>query len=673
MASHTSVSGALEAPGLKWYLAATRPEPVLALLGGSPLHKTIVDHMSQCKRDYPDVAFNLRQLPSEDAIRRKKDRKSYEGYVPQGLFKADWCRKHQEDVYGCVMLVVSLDGVASREAFESSTEDYVERVKRQLRGRASKLLVLVTTSAERLPFYEKPEACQSFVRKRCDLDSQKHVALLHASRGVPEGVKRVLQIATDLAQNYYREEARRVKKLKETAHRLLQPRHRFKVAYYFEVQRQTELSLKYYGQCYDALRAISSDSVPALEIKSAAEVVMFRMSLIKFLHEDVCKIGAAVKSVREHMSWFRLCCDASQRAGPRGGVLPLRSTASAASTSVATADSTASPTGRKHLVPTSPTVNVNENTSAHSGSTSGNHLAGGYTGAGGSLLIASEEQMLSTVCGSEVLLHHVSVARQCESFGWLIHRAVATQPTTNDGGEYANPGYHYHCAALAVEARKTFVRRIPPPSSAPADVKESAFLGQLWAADHIFLPALLQNEETVPYEEEVVTLCLKARDAYASRGYTIMNHSLSVLMAKCHVGTGRWEDAQKCLAEPYVFFKATPWPTVTADILRYLMTCSVKLRKLDEYLKALLEFVSAAPDAPEKLILFQNVLLWLGGGPAQGQADDLRAVFFKPPEASPVLPVDIHHPFLSITARFSSPFVSAHEECFLKIQLATKA
>eukprot|EP01064_Diplonema_japonicum_P039219 TRINITY_DN9782_c0_g1_i1.p1 TRINITY_DN9782_c0_g1~~TRINITY_DN9782_c0_g1_i1.p1 ORF type:complete len:1197 (+),score=301.45 TRINITY_DN9782_c0_g1_i1:53-3643(+) len=629
------VSGALDEGGLEWYLNKSRPVPTMAMVGNMEAHSRICELMQQ--QQYPGVAFSLSQVDSIEKLRKKKDRRNYDGYIPTGILKADWCRKHQQDVFGCIMLLLDIDAASGREAFESTAEATVERLKQQLKGRQTKILIIVTTNAERLPLYDKAETCQSSLKKKCDLEAIKNVALLHLSRGTIEGAKRVLQITIDFSLQYYKDEAKKVKKLKETVHRTLQPRHRFKVAYYFEIRGQTDLALRYYGQCYDHIRGLSPDQFSMTEIKTVAEIVIQRTCALRLLHDEGNKVTTAVKLFKDHMSWYR---DAEQAfAKPTG---KHKSSISGDSVSLT------SPLRRYG----SPSVTSGDREREAVSQSSGGYGAVG--GDSGSVLALP----------SAVLLHHVAVARQHEHFAGMLAEAGITADT-----EYGTMGYHYHASATAVLQRRAYVKYLLSTDhggTSGAPPVRPLYVGQPWGgSEDMFLSKLLEREEEVPYEEEAIVLCIRAKKA-TPESRQLVHHNLSMVIARCHVDLERWEQAREELEGVYEYLQKSQWPGLSEIVLKLLMECGMKREALREYLDAAVRYM-VLPGV--KTSLYSVIVDWLKGG----GADSSLGRALTRPDTPPVVSVDMSHPFMSVMVQFAKPTVQVHNETFIRIRAATKA
>eukprot|EP01059_Diplonema_ambulator_P004421 TRINITY_DN1411_c0_g1_i1.p1 TRINITY_DN1411_c0_g1~~TRINITY_DN1411_c0_g1_i1.p1 ORF type:complete len:1200 (+),score=233.94 TRINITY_DN1411_c0_g1_i1:62-3661(+) len=618
--------------GLEWYLSTARPVPMVALYGTGDLEKKLAGLVGQCRQQYSGMAFGFRHIENGDVMPRKKERRSYDGYIPAGILKSNWCRKHQEAIFGCVMIVLDMDQAANKEIFEASAEAIMDKLKQQLKGRQTKILLILTTAAERFPYYDKPETCQSVLRKKCDLEANKNISLLHLTQGTMEGVKRILQVGTDFSMQYYKDEAKKIKKLKESAHRTLQPRHRFKIGYYFEIRGQTDLALRYYGQCYDHIRTLSPDQFSISEIKTVAEIVMFRTCLLRLLYDEGAKVGPAARIFKDHMTWYR---DA-ERSFPKPSQRGKSSTGG---------DGSISSPLRRYGAPSV---------------TSGDHVSQSSGGAGG--------DPVGSVAAtpSAILVHHIALARQHEQFAELLRETHAVMDT-----EHYTASYHYHAAATAVLQRRAYVKHLANSTdrgggSFNAPVKP-VFIGQPWGgSEDSYVTKLLEHEEEVPYEEEAIVLCIKAKGCTPeAHGHT--HHALSVMIAKCHVDLERWDQAKAELQGVYNFVKEHgEWPGMGDVVLKLLMECGIKNETLNDYLEAALRYVYLANT--RGAVLYSDTVRWL-----KGECVDSLERSLTRPNSPPVVQVDMNHPFMSVMAQFEAPTVQIFAPAVIKVRLATKA
>eukprot|EP01060_Flectonema_neradi_P009026 TRINITY_DN16457_c0_g1_i1.p1 TRINITY_DN16457_c0_g1~~TRINITY_DN16457_c0_g1_i1.p1 ORF type:complete len:1193 (+),score=182.86 TRINITY_DN16457_c0_g1_i1:73-3651(+) len=656
------VSSSLEPDGYKWYFSIERPSPIVGLVGCTQYHEDFLELLESSKQQTnSELVINLFALEHPDMIRKKKENSGPETSAPEGLLRADWCKRHQTEVFGCVVVLINIDDFSTRESFESGSEAIVGKVQYRLRGRLTKLLVVVVTSADRIPFYEKPESCPSSIRKRCDIDAAKNVTICSMShKNSKDSLKKILQTAQDFSLTYYKEESRRIKRFKEVAHKNLQPRHRFKIAFHMETQRQVDLSLKYYSQAYEYVRLLSSERASATEIKAASEVIMFRICLTRLLYDEVPKMGAVIKLFREHIHWYRTCSEHTMRGASSGS----RSRFSHQETDSAIASPKLS-SFRAPLSPSQSDFREDSSTGRSSQITSS-------TG-----VVISEQPSSPTTLQlpsrspTALLRHFISVARQHDRFAWLLEKKAArggAQTSTSDGGEYSNPGYYLQCAAFAVEDRKNHVltqvalHGEPDPCDESVLASNETYLGQLWGGEHTeinHLTKLLQYEKRVSYENEMLAVCAKAKQAFYKRGLKRVSHSISLLMVRCCISLQQYDEADKQLDEVLQSLQKCPFGQYFDSALQLKMELSKNANQTQDFIQTallylsnynLLETPNNTPEARQSLL-----------------ANILRISNYT--EGS--VPVSWNHRFVRSEVRFNRPSVPVHTECELEVRLST--
>eukprot|EP01062_Namystynia_karyoxenos_P029725 TRINITY_DN22289_c0_g1_i1.p1 TRINITY_DN22289_c0_g1~~TRINITY_DN22289_c0_g1_i1.p1 ORF type:complete len:1350 (+),score=415.96 TRINITY_DN22289_c0_g1_i1:106-4050(+) len=708
------VSPVREAPGLEDFYSVERPKPALALYGCPELHAGVEKSMGRIRQD-SRLEFVVRCLSTVDEIRcKKEERKAFKTgdgrpYVPRGIMKAGWWRKHQQQVFGCVLLL--LDAGAqheTRDSFEAAALALLEPVKSRLRGRLTKVLVVVVTRGIEVPLYERFEDMVSALRKKLDLDSVKNVCQLNRADH-DDCMKGMVRTAHELALNYYREEARRVKKLKGEVSQSTQPflfaRHRFKIGFLYEVQQHSENAKKYYEQSYNHVRTVSCDTFSPVEVKAVADAVMFRLALTQ-LQYGACsapsctganclkcrdRILATARAYQEHMLWFRDCNEHTQRPlrAQRGG--------SSAHRGAGGSDRSTSPRVAGSRTPTlGPQSDAVSQSSMHSGagvlsasaySAPSTRLQGSSTGPwqpGASAALPPAELPpgvgLSSAAPEAVLLHHATTAASNERFAALL----AAQPAAmagERGGYYdvrEKAAFHYHAAGVACRARRAHSTRArelyysaleaAEPAARPAE-----YIGQPWegaggerGAQYGYLAALLAAEEAVPHKDQEIALCRSALALYGSNGQQRLTVVLALTVAECLCELERWADAAQELAGVAEHVHHSEWPLLHGHTLRLQMQCSLNLGSASDYFRHALLRMGSGAEGTEQL--YEVVVAW-----ARSEAAGLQALGTLPPPAGvPEFEVDETHPFLAIHADFTLPTAEVMSPCVLRCRLSTR-
>ena len=655
------VSSSLEPDGFKWYTSIEQPSPTIGLVGCNDYHRDVIQVLEKCrKQNQGDLAVNFYPLDHPDLIRKKRENTGpVEHSAPEGLLKSDWCKRHQTEIFGCVIVLIKIDDFSSRESFETGSEAIISKVQYRLRGRLTKLLVVIITTKDRPPFYERPESCPSAIRKRCDIEAAKNVTLCYlGGKNTSDPIKKILQTAQDFSLSYYKEECRRIKRFKETAHKKLQPRHRFKIAYHMETQRQVDLSLKYYSQAYEYVRFLSADKTSVSEIKAASEMIMFRICLTRLLYDEVPKMVTAIKIFREHMNWYKTCSELTMRAVTSGG---SRSRFS---------DSAASPKLSSFRAPLSPQHSDTREEGSSTGRSS--HLAS--TIGIPSSVVSGEPasptvQQLPSKSPTAQLLHYIAIARQNDQFAWLLERKAArgTQQSTSDGSEYSNPGYYLQSAAFAIEDRRNHVATLiaihgDPEPCDEKPVSRDSFVGQTWGGEPTelaYLAKLLQYEKTISYENEILAVCGKAKQAFHRRGLKRVSQTISLLMARCCMALRQYDEADKQLQEVLNGIKECPFGQYFDSALQLKMELAKASNQTQDYIQTALLYLSN-----------YNVVDTPNNTPEVRQSLLANMISQKEYTEGSV-PIPWNHRMLKTEVRFNKPSVSVHTECEIAVKLST--
>ncbi len=86
------------------------PSPVIAFVGSPSLHSAITKNLSTRKDLYGQEVSYYHILsfdaagPSLFPDRKKERRQTYEGYIPNGILKADWMNKHRKLIPSLILL-----------------------------------------------------------------------------------------------------------------------------------------------------------------------------------------------------------------------------------------------------------------------------------------------------------------------------------------------------------------------------------------------------------------------------------------------------------------------------------------------------------------------------------------------------------------------------------------
>ena len=776
-----------ESAGLRQYLDRSRPSRALCIIGQSQVHADIADLIEQHLQQTQTLKVTLVRLKTAEALAKRKE-KNQTNTTNKGVLKTAWCIKHREDVFGCTLSVIDIDAFTSKESFEAAAESQLDALRVHLRGRNTRQAVVVVTKADRFPFYDKTETAQNALKKKCDLDSAKSVSVVHLIRDTFDCVVRLIHDAQEVALLYYRDECKRLKKVRDGSSKggqltvltsapnpkLLLARHQFKIGYFYEVRGKVGEAVQHYREAYDLLKkcalattgqqapqaspapatfsgqpeslsghtpqrivhhsassapsapmhnfgSSASPAAPAVcaglpalcEIKSALEVVVFRLAFLTMLHNasGVCivdggapddlidaegrlseKVRRFVLFFRDHMEWFRTV-------GCGGG----QGYASAAS-DVKSSGGSSGGGGRMM-----------------------NRLLHGRADEGLGMGMVSEMNAFASAPRFVALAHYTMVARQHETFHWVLTALTAGRVVNkydkHNVDAYANPGFHLQSASGAALSLAVLYEGLSARGSAgdkPA-VKVPLFLGQSCCdsddASERYLSELARTAEgRAEPLEEVLRLSGNAKQCFegsASRG----NMALSVVGAKSLLALGKPDEALQAIEVAAKYFSAKPWPGVAETVFRIQMHCWMLLGSPQPFCRAFFDYVSQCTAGPAQPLPADFFVLGLTS--QKSFFDAVVACFKKqalpadPPSTPQLVPqvfvpselrdflttkpqtihenlledsdetsredavldlrVEATHPFVSQLAHFSSPLAYVTDvNCALKVRVSTQ-
>ncbi|XP_054749116.2 trafficking protein particle complex subunit 11-like [Lytechinus pictus] len=291
----------------------SRPLGLVVLTGldvtYNAIHRAIWDSFSANRR--PDrVPLNFKSLPADHEYPkcRSKQRTSYEWYIPKGILKTSWMKKHQEDIPGLVVVFYDLDWDEQQwkeKQMECATR--VEVVRTSLHGRGSKVAVVLIQKNAPLPPGEDVVAAEraAALCAACEL-SAKSLFVLPCVDHLLGYTIRLENAFYELTQAYYHGEARRVKAHKEflnkTTHQLLFVRHAFKIGFFNELKQDTHNALKQYKAAYVHLTEIRAHDTNMLEIKTIAGFLNYKICRLCFFHNSPLD---AISQFRKHVDLFK--------------------------------------------------------------------------------------------------------------------------------------------------------------------------------------------------------------------------------------------------------------------------------------------------------------------------------------------------------------------------------
>jgi len=272
------------------------------------VHKAIWDCFCNNRRpDRVPLQFRVLGLDHEYPKCRSK-RTSYEWYIPKGIVKTSWMRKHLEQIPAVVVIFFDLDwdeNMWKERQMECATR--VEIVRGGLAGRCTRVAVVLIQKTAPLPPGEDVVAAEraASLCTACDLSAKSLFVLPHTDHLLGYTI-RLENAFYELAQSYYHSEARRVKAHKEflnkTTHQLLFVRHQFKIAFYNELKQDTHTGLKHYKQAYGHVLDLRMHDTNLLECKTIGGFVNYKICRLSFQHNAPLD---AIAQFRRHIDFFK--------------------------------------------------------------------------------------------------------------------------------------------------------------------------------------------------------------------------------------------------------------------------------------------------------------------------------------------------------------------------------
>ena len=292
------------------------PMPFVVLTGldvtYNAVHKSIWDAFSNNRRhDRLNLSFACLEGDHQYPAAKAK-RMSYDWYIPKGLLKTEWMKKHLQKVPSVVVVFFELDwdDLAWRER-HLACASRVEVVRTSLQKRTTKVAVVLIQKSSPLPPGEDMVAAEraAALCSACNLSAKSLFVLPHTDHLIGY-IIRLENAFYELAQSYYHTECRRVKAHKEflnkTTHQLLFPRHQFKVAFFCEMMEDPASALRHYQQSYSHIHELRLHDSNNLELKVVGGYVNYKICKLCFL-----KLNAPIDAITQfqrHIDLFKPLC-----------------------------------------------------------------------------------------------------------------------------------------------------------------------------------------------------------------------------------------------------------------------------------------------------------------------------------------------------------------------------
>jgi len=238
--------------------------------------------------------FSLLSPDSLDFPVAKPPRTSYEWFLPRGILKRNWIKKHLELLPSVVVLFFTNPSITS----VSST---VGKVKMALTGRQTKLAVVILQEVVE-------QDTVTSICTECSISSRAVISLNPIS---PQAMSSVVQLEStlqELASNYYHGQIKTIKShrdmLNKATHLQLLVRHSFKVGFMSELKGDLHSAYKSYTASYQLLLESRLTEHNTAEIRAVAGIINYKICRLAFrlnLPRD------AITQFRKHMDGWRKC------------------------------------------------------------------------------------------------------------------------------------------------------------------------------------------------------------------------------------------------------------------------------------------------------------------------------------------------------------------------------
>eukprot|EP00897_Mesotaenium_endlicherianum_P002419 jgi/Mesen1/2204/ME000152S01290 len=236
------------------------PRPLVALVGVPELHTKVAEYLQSLQP--PVLSLSIHD-PAKVTALGGRERRPPDAKLPPpvGIIKADWLTKHKERSASVVVVFLERERVYGDPAQWMGVCAEVDNIKNVVRGRNTKLLVVVVHSTNA---GEPNEERFATLRKRAEVDPRCCLLFAAATADAPElrrSLARLGGAALEAAAAFYREEGRRVKARVERraySHSELSVRYYFKMAVFCEFGRDWPGALHNYQAAYATLRELAA-------------------------------------------------------------------------------------------------------------------------------------------------------------------------------------------------------------------------------------------------------------------------------------------------------------------------------------------------------------------------------------------------------------------------------
>ncbi|XP_056633401.1 trafficking protein particle complex subunit 11 [Diorhabda sublineata] len=269
------------------------------------VHKSIWETFGGSRRiERAPVLFKLVDNAHEFPVMKPR-RTSYDWYIPKGILKKNWMKKHLYEVPAVIVIFYDLDWHDpqwNEKMIECASR--VQSMRAALEGRNTRLTIVLIQNCTPLPPGEDALAAEraAALCSSCELNSQSLFVLPHGDHLQGYAI-RLENAFFEFAQTYYHNETKKVKSHKEhlnkNSHQYLFVRHHFKMGFLNELKQDLHMAHKHYTHAYNSLLEIRIVDTNALEIRTIAGFVNYKL----------CRLLFALNLPRDAISQFKAHID----------------------------------------------------------------------------------------------------------------------------------------------------------------------------------------------------------------------------------------------------------------------------------------------------------------------------------------------------------------------------
>ncbi|KAF0310304.1 Trafficking protein particle complex subunit 11 [Amphibalanus amphitrite] len=268
-------------------------------------HKTIVDAFTSSRKvDTHGIHYSIiagdREFPPA-----KPKRTTYEWFLPKGILKRKWMKKHLYDLPAVVIIFFDLDwGDPAWNEKKIGCSSRVKAIRAALTTQQTRLAVVLV---QRAAAGDDPQAAEraADLCAACDLPP-KSLWVLPITDHLSQYAMRLESAFYELAQTYYHQRVKAIRAhrelLSKSHHQALFVRHQFKLGFFCEVRQDMAAAYKAYQQGYAHLLELPTTDLTLCELKVVAAMLSFKVCRLAFrqnLPRD------AIAHFRRHVELFR--------------------------------------------------------------------------------------------------------------------------------------------------------------------------------------------------------------------------------------------------------------------------------------------------------------------------------------------------------------------------------